>query len=522
MNRTLFLIIIFSGMFFSNLNAFSFNHQSNIFAKTEKKETYKHLERDFIVKGFHLDLRIQVMTIPELKRFAKKLKQNGLNTLLMEWEASYPYEKHAVISNRYAYSREEIKDFISYCNGLEIDVIPLQQSFGHVEYILKHYKYKELRQDQKDYSQVNPAKVELCRELFSDLFKDLTSTHTSPYLHIGGDETYILDKMSISKEEKGKIYGDYIKMLVNEVIKLGKRPIVWADIALKYPDALKDLPKEIIFTDWNYGWSLDRFGKHENLMKSGHEIWGSPAIRSHPDNYYLVQWEKHFKNINTFIPEARNLGYQGMIMTSWSTSGIYSQVYESSSDVTDLIPVRRVYPQTGFNIIIDAYFASLKDTKPLNIDLFITDYTKSKFGFNPQQSAKFWKAINTGTYETQQGATIGSKIDIKTLLDSSKIALNELYTLNPKAKNEEYEHFLLMAEIRTFYLTCLWVEDQTNQNTYDNKKLLNELKKLDVTKLNEWFLRLNKHAYHSSELETENQVRNSRYYTLYHKLSRAK
>lgn len=120
----------------------------------------------FRVKGFHLDLRIQVMKMPALKAFARQLSEHGVNTLVMEWEATYPYREHAVISNRYAYTREEVVDFVKYCNGLGIDVIPLQQSFGHVEYILRHWRYRELREDQKDYSQVNPTKEELCKNAF--------------------------------------------------------------------------------------------------------------------------------------------------------------------------------------------------------------------------------------------------------------------------------------------------------------------------------------------------------------------
>ena len=94
-------------------------------------------EKDFIVKGFHLDLRIQAMKMDALKTFAKKLSEQGINTLVMEWEATYPFEKHPLIPNKYAYTKEEIKSFIKYCDDIGIDVIPLQQSFGHVEYILR-------------------------------------------------------------------------------------------------------------------------------------------------------------------------------------------------------------------------------------------------------------------------------------------------------------------------------------------------------------------------------------------------
>jgi hypothetical protein len=58
----------------------------------------------FEVRGFHLDLRIQVMPMPELKAFAKKLNGYGINTLIMEWEGTYPFEKHPLIPNRYAYT----------------------------------------------------------------------------------------------------------------------------------------------------------------------------------------------------------------------------------------------------------------------------------------------------------------------------------------------------------------------------------------------------------------------------------
>src|SRR5690606_2357187 len=132
------------------------------------------------------DLRVQAMKMPALKKFAEQLKDGGMNTLIMEWEGTYPFKNHPLIPNQYAYTREEVVDFVNYCEKLGIDVIPLQQSFGHVEYILRHYRYKELREDQKDFSQINPLKEDLARSLFKDLFSDMISTHKSDYIHIGG------------------------------------------------------------------------------------------------------------------------------------------------------------------------------------------------------------------------------------------------------------------------------------------------------------------------------------------------
>lgn len=73
---------------------------------------------------------------------------------------------------------------------LGIDAIPLQQSFGHIEYISCNNRYAEQGEDQKDMSQVYLSKEELNKALFTDLFAELASTHPSKYIHIGGDETH--------------------------------------------------------------------------------------------------------------------------------------------------------------------------------------------------------------------------------------------------------------------------------------------------------------------------------------------
>jgi hypothetical protein len=482
------------------------------------------------VKGFHLDLRIQVMKMPALKAFAKNLSAGGVNTLVMEWEATYPFQNQPLIPNRYAYTREEIKSFVAYCKSIGIDVIPLQQSFGHVEYILRNNKYASLREDQKDFSQINPLKEEEAKRLFTDLYKDLIATHSSPYIHIGGDETYLLGHSAASKKKIaevgiGRLYGDYIKMLCEIVVGLGKRPIVWADIALKYPEALKVLPKETIFIDWNYGWDLNHFGDHQALVKQGFEIWGAPSIRSSPDNYYLTDWKKHFENIRDFVPESRKLGYKGIVMTSWSTSGLYSTLFESASDVIDLHAVRRVYPVTGFNMLVVAYLQSIKSDKPLAVDSFVASYCKDQYGFNKEQTARFWAALTKSPYEINRGKPVKTSLTINQLLDSAKLAVKMLNELEPQAHQTEFEHYRLMAAIREQYLTYESIEAEANaaESTADDMAaLVVRLKAINTADLDKKFEELNRSTLHPAEIDQENQLRNVKIRLLIDRLSRNK
>ena len=500
---------------------------------TAFSQTPNKTESTFLVRGFHLDLRIQVMPMPALKAFAYKLSQSGINTLIMEWEGTYPFDKHPLIPNRYAYTKAEIIDFVKYCNGLGIDVIPLQQSFGHVEYILRNEQYKELREDQKDYSQVCPLQTRLDSTLFTDLYTELASTHTSKYIHIGGDETYLLGhdercKAMVTKEGKSKLYIDYIRMLCNIVIKLGKRPVLWADIALKYPDAIKLLPKGTMLIDWNYGWDMNNFGEHQKLVESGYEIWGAPALRSHPDNYFLTQWEKHFKNIRDFIPVCRKLGYKGIVMTSWSTSGAYTPVFETDEDIIDLYAIRHVYPVSGFNIMIAAYIESLKSTQPLDIDGFITKYCSEQYGFNKDQSQAFWKALKIAPYQVMQGNVVAaSPLSITGLLDSTRMAAKILNELGPQKNKEEFEHYRLMTDIRIYYLEYQEIEKRVNSSSFTIMQIpevLEELKKHIAygERLDQRFANLNKDYLYPNELAEENDLRNVKANLLYDRLSRKK
>ncbi|WP_295796988.1 beta-N-acetylhexosaminidase [Mucilaginibacter sp.] len=487
----------------------------------------------FMVKGFHIDLRIQVMTMDALKAFALKLSRQGINTIIMEWEGTYPFEKHPLIPNRYAYTKSEVASFIKYCADLKIDVIPLQQSFGHVEYILRNEKYKDLREDQKDFSQVCPLQTDLDKALFTDLYTELAATHPSKYIHIGGDETYLLGhdarcKLKVAKEGKSKLYIDYIKTLCDIVIKLGKTPVLWADIALKYPDAIKLLPKRTVFIDWNYGWDMNNFGDHQKLMASGYEIWGSPALRSSPDNYFLTQWEKHFKNIRDFVPAAAKLGYKGIVMTSWSTSGQYSAVFESEEQLAEVYAIRHVYPLNGFNILVDAFTESIGKAGPLNINEFIAKYCKDKYGFDVDQSAKFWQALKTAPYEIRNGRVLSKQpITIKQVLDSTKTALEVLYQLQPAENKNEFEHYRLMTGIRVNYLQLEYILQKANTPDFTAEMvpgILQELRNLmmseDVVDMH--FTELNKSFLNASELEAENNLRNLRTRLLYDRLSRKK
>jgi hypothetical protein len=359
----------------------------------------------------------------------------------------------------------------------------------------------------------------------------MASLHPSEYFHIGGDETYLLGFCDLCSQKaetdgKSKLYVDHIKMLCEIVIGLGKRPVLWADIALKYPDALGELPEGTIFIDWNYGWKPDQFGDVEALSESGFEVWGAPSLRSSPDNYYITMWEKHFRNFRDFIPVGKELGYQGMILTSWSTSGRYSPVYEYGWEIIDLIPIRRVYPLTGFRISMAAFFEALESDPPFDPGSFRNEYCRSRFGFDEKQTSTFWEALTTTPYRIDNGE-VGDKksMTIGMVLDSTSQAVKALHKLQPGKNQDEFEHFRLMMEIRENYLRFKELESIVNSEVFDPGLIPRFAAGLEAIiqkeeELSERFIQLNSDAYYLSELEAENENRVRPAILLYERLTR--
>ncbi len=485
--------------------------------------------KDFSVRGFHLDLRIQIMTMKALKQFAKDIAKLGLNTLVLEWEATFPYDKHATISNRFAYTREEIAKFVEYCEKLGIDVIPLQQCFGHTEYILRHDRYSYLSENEKDISQICPLKKDKAQKVFQEIFEDIASLHNSEYIHIGGDETWLLGTCedcaeTAKKHNKSKLYVDYIKMICDIVIGLGKRPVLWADIILKNPEAVSQLPKKTIFIDWNYGWEVNHFGDIGKLQAQGCEFWGAPSLRSSPDNYFLTQWEYHFNNLKDFVPFAKQSAYTGIIMTSWSTSGGYGYEWDSHYEVVEVFPIRHVYPLSGFKILLEAYVDAINSDKPINPATFAKNYAKERFGLDAKSAEDFWKALKSDTRQAYKSKAIDGK-SVKSILTNAQKAQKLLAAISPRQNKEEFEHFKLMFDIREYYLCAKDIESFIESDKFSLKKApaaAAELKKLlnRAPKLDARFSELNKGYLYDSELQQENSVRNKKIQSLYERMKR--
>lgn len=483
----------------------------------------------FPVRAFHLDLRIQVMTPSALRALAQELVQFGFNTLVVEWEAAFPFRKHPVLANRFVYSRKEILGFLKFCRVLGLKTMPIQQCFGHVEYILMHDRYARLREDERDICQVCPQKAEEALPLFRDLFEELAEVHDSEYFYVGCDETYVLGKCPACAEKvraqgKSRLYVDYLNRILPLASAMGKRPVIPADMLLAHPEAACDLPRDTVLVDWNYGWAPDRFGSPEPLLKTGLEFWGSLSLRSGPDNYYLHTWEKHLNNYRDFLPYCREKGYKGAVLTSWSTSGIYGFEWDAFYEVVATHPIRRVYPLKGFRLLTAAFSLALSDAGTFEPERFVRAYGMDRFGLSEDEAGRFYQALlsdSSSVYKPKADLYRPAEEVLKSVLSGRKV----LESLKPRLNAGEFDHFRLMAALRENYLRFKIVEAKTEEEGFGEKGRLAAIRGLKAglsaeKGLSRRFGALLKGYLHPGEIEAENNWRSRKWTALLERLAR--
>lgn len=451
--------------------------------------------QQFGVRALHIDLRTQVMTMDALKLTADKAAAASMNTIIMEWEANFPFQDNATICGKIAYTRAEVSDFIKYCGQKGLDVIPLQNCFGHSEYILRHERYASLRESDKDFSQVCPSRIKQCCKVFESIFAEIAAMHPSKYIHIGADETRLLGVCKRCNDKSNSdLFVDYVSAMCAIVKRLGKTPIIWADMLLKHPEAADRLPKDLIVLDWNYGWKTDHFGDIDGLLAKGFEMWGACALRSSPDDVKTTCWNVHLGNLQDYVDFCRKKGFTGLVETSWSTSGTYGYLL-GHKETFDLQPIREVYPLCGFDLLVAAFGRAANSGERLDAHAFVRDFCKEKFGLKDSELEVMERYFFTP--QNTPNVYVNKPSDFQKEADVVKGLRRQMGNVSPRKGKALWNHLALMLDIRANYMAYKVVESVTEQPDFHASvapRLLKQLEPLvkESQALKKRFVKLNK------------------------------
>jgi hexosaminidase len=103
----------------------------------------------------HLDLKGAPPRVSYYEEFFPLIRALGATGILMEYEDMFPFSGPQLqdLPAYNAYSKSDIKHILQLATNNGLEIIPLIQTFGHLEFLLKLQKYTELREVQK-YPQV--------------------------------------------------------------------------------------------------------------------------------------------------------------------------------------------------------------------------------------------------------------------------------------------------------------------------------------------------------------------------------
>jgi hypothetical protein len=98
-----------------------------------------------------------------------------------------------------------------------------------------------------------------------------------------------------------------------------KELLFWGDIAVKYPQLLGILPKDMIAVPWEY----DAKPSFENIVKPYRDA-GLRVVVAPGANNWNQMWpnlDVGFVNIRNFVRDGQKLGAMGMLNTTWNDDG---------------------------------------------------------------------------------------------------------------------------------------------------------------------------------------------------------
>jgi len=323
-------------------------------------------EPAYPIRSFHLDSSRHMLPLSELKKMVDMASYFKINTL--HWHISddqgwrieskaFP-KLHELGAYRRGdnfgthrsdeweggyFTREEVKDFVAYCAGKGIQVIPEIDLPGHVSAILNAYPHLSCREEKQEVvtraaitTEILCAGKEEVYTFMETLLDDMMELFPAPWFHIGGDEAPKIrwehcPHCQKKIQEEGlttlrELQGYFSNRIAAFLRSRGRRAIIWNDgayggnidpdvvLQVWFPDQDGALqthgakggkmilsPCEITYCDYPYGehpmkgihkMEMAIPGVPKDAVIGGENLLWSEFIRT-PERMQELAWPRH-------------------------------------------------------------------------------------------------------------------------------------------------------------------------------------------------------------------------------------
>jgi hexosaminidase len=286
-------------------------------------------------RGVMLDIsRDKVPTLDTLKGLVDLLASWKVNHVQLYMEHTFAYRAHPEVwAAASPLTAEEILDLDAFCRERHVELVPNQNSFGHMERWFCHPRYQPMAETEHGLKlpwgevtrwpiTLSPAHPDSLTFL-DGLYAELLPNFSSRQFNVGCDETFGLgdgrSRALVAAKGGPRTWLDFVVEIRDLATRRGRRLQIWGDMVRRNPDLIADLPRDITILDWGYERERSLAASARPLAEAGQPFYVCPGTSSWSS--LAGRTDNAVANMLDAAETAYEYGADGVLLTDWGDGG---------------------------------------------------------------------------------------------------------------------------------------------------------------------------------------------------------
>ncbi|MCL4562773.1 MAG: family 20 glycosylhydrolase [Chloroflexi bacterium] len=222
---------------------------------------------DFPARGVMLDVsRDKVPTLETLMELIDLLAGWKINQLQLYTENTFAYQNHPTAwKDASPITSQDILLLDQFCRERFVELVPNQNSFGHLTNWLRLPAYAHLAETHGEFSTpwgmergpyslcpIDPGSLQLVESWFDELLPNFSSR----MVNVGCDETFDVGhgRSQEAARQVGaeRLYLDFLLAIDRSLHARGRTMQFWGDMLVNHPEIIPEVPGDAIALEWGY------------------------------------------------------------------------------------------------------------------------------------------------------------------------------------------------------------------------------------------------------------------------------
>jgi hypothetical protein len=289
---------------------------------------------DFEARGLLIDVsRTKVPTLATLLELADLAAHLKLNQLQLYTEHTFAYRGHETVwRDASPITPADVAALDRRCRERHIELVPNQQSLGHMHRWLAHDRYRALsevpegidhafsmRREPYGLCATDPRCLAFLEELFDQLLPAFSSRQFNANLDEPADLGLGRSKEACARRGAPRVYLDFLRAVHARVTERGRRMQFWGDVIVNHPELARELPRDAIALDWGYEADHPFAAQTKLFAESGLAFHVCPGTSSWQS--VAGRTTNALANVHSAAEHGRAAGASGLLVTDWGDRG---------------------------------------------------------------------------------------------------------------------------------------------------------------------------------------------------------